>query len=109
MPLADLASGVTTNAECCIALLAGLAQFLAQNTPQSPLEWFIGTSHMFPERGIDEGLVVAAPRLVNPALEPGHDVIVQSDCDARLPLLDRYHRPALGFGKVVLFPHRCSS
>ena len=85
-PLAVPASGVTTSADRCIALLAGLAKFLAKHTTQGALERLVGAPHVFAQGSIDEGLVIAAAGLMHAALEPGDNVVVEADSNALLAL-----------------------
>jgi hypothetical protein len=109
IPLAVPASGVTTSDDRCIALLAGLAKFLAKHATQGALERLVGAPHVFAQGSIDEGLVIAAAGLMHAALEPGDDIVVEADSNALLALRHWHNNSALGLGKVVFLSHQVSS
>src|SRR5205809_5361911 len=84
--------------------LSYAAQLFADDAPQRGFKTAL--AHITLERLVNEALVIAATRLVDLALKPVNDLVVEPNRDAGFAWCGRRHCPALGFGKVVLSLHR---
>jgi hypothetical protein len=84
---------------------SGQTHRFAHEPPDLALEILTVEPDMFPERVVDERLIVAAAGLAHSGAEPPEHVIVDADGDARLSLVWRNDRSASTTAKIVFLLH----
>ena len=86
-------------------LVLAARKLLAEDPAQSPFERLLPIGDVFPEREVDERLVVAAPRGVDSLAKPGEHVVVEANGDAGLSRGNRQNTAPLTPAEVVLLLH----
>src|SRR5690606_4543849 len=93
----------------CSALLAGVTQFFANDSPKSLLKWLCRVRDIVAKSLVDQSLVVPAASLMHLRFEPVNNVFVQSNRYPGLATRRGDYWASLPFTEIVLFPHFDSS
>jgi hypothetical protein len=90
------------------AISRSRCKLFAQHTPQGLLERFGRATDVFAQCGVDQGLVITAPRRVYFSLEPLQHVVVEPNRDSSLAGRERSYRTTTCRSEIVGPSHHLS-